>query len=266
MRSLHFPRRLLLVLAALMLTALACSTSSGGDSSGDPNVAQTAAALAATQTALAEQLAEPTSTPTPEPTATIPEPPTPTEPPAFFRQEFSDVAAFDNWSYWLTSGDETELFWDIYNDRLVFELEGQDIFAYFTYDEYTYTDIRIDAIVHNLGANKNWVSFVCRETERGWYEFNIGNDGFYSIARYDDTNDVYVLLYDGGATYINTGKNTNEYTIICKGNRLTLFINGIETRSVTDDVLREGFAGISVSSYDIVPVILEFDYVIFSQP
>ena len=91
------------------------------------------------------------------------------------------------------------------------------------------------------------------------------NSGKYDILWYDNLiQKDYVTLYSGGSTAINTGKATNEYTAICVGDQLTLGINGEEVRTVTHKDLKEGLVGLGVSSFDVLPIIVEFDYFIVS--
>ena len=165
----------------------------------------------------------------------------------------------------MISGDEADF--NIYTEdgKLIFDITGTFVYTYLTYDEYFYEDVRVVARARNRGSNNNNVSLICRESELGWYEFNIANNGLYSIDRYDDP-EGYVLLFNGGSTSIRTGKDVNEYTAVCEGTRLTLLINGVEERSVKDTVLQEGRVGVSVSSFENVPVLVEFEWVEISIP
>lgn len=266
-----WPRpNLYMPLALLVAASLACSLGGGSESTGETDLAGTEAALSATQAALeaalesqegeAEEAAPPTAVSQDQSDALA----TPTDVP-FFVEEF-DFWDASNWAYWLVQGDDEQ--WDLYaeNGALVFDIGGEDLWAYLTYEEYTYTDIRIDVQVKNVGSNNNNVSLICREGPRGWYEFNIANNGLYWILRYDEQTGDYVQLYNGGSESIRTGKDTNQYTAICDGTQLALYINGVETRVVSDQVLDDGYAGISVSSFEFVPVIVEFEWLQFSPP
>ena len=73
-------------------------------------------------------------------------------------------------------------------------------------------------------------------------------------------------LYDGGSTAIKMGRDTNVYTAICQGQDLTLFINGVKTRTVQHKDLKEGLVGVGVSSYDSYPVNVYFNWMEISQP
>ena len=127
-------------------------------------------------------------------------------------------------------------------------------------------DVRVDTIASNLGRNNNNVSLLCRYSDAGWYEFNIANNGEYTILYYDANINDYRLLFSGGSTLIKMGKDVNEYTAICQGEKLTLGINGVEVRTVSDKNLKSGYAGLSVSSFNVTPIDVEFDYFVLSVP
>jgi len=176
------------------------------------------------------------------------------------------VEEFDNysdwWTWFLTNGDPD--YTDIYFDqgRMKFDLTDTNIYAYLVYGEYIYDDVYLHALVENRGKNSNSVSLLCRYDEnKGWYEANIGSDGLYDILRFDGTldNGGYQMLASGGSNNIRTGKEYNEYTLSCKGNTLTLWINGVQTNSVRDNSFKEGLIGISASSYNVVPINVEFE-------
>jgi hypothetical protein len=145
-------------------------------------------------------------------------------------------------------------------------VQGEYIWAYLLYDSYTYTDVRIDFTAENLGSNNNNVSLICRDNERGWYEFNVANNGLYWIYRYTVSDDTFHELYSGGVSNLRTGKDTNDYTAICEGDELTLGVNGTEVRTVSDSTFDEGQVGVGISSFEFTPVLVEFDYVQISEP
>lgn len=183
----------------------------------------------------------------------------------YFREEFDRTLS--DWSYFFMKGKDNEDKFQLFteNGKLSFQEDAENIWAYATYDSYTYTDVRLETKAENLGRNNNNVSLLCRYTDTSWYEFNVANNGLYWIYRYDDT-EGYTELFSGGSNYIKQGKDTNEYTIVCKGDKLTLGINGYEVKSVRDNTLKEGQIGISVSSFDVIPIKVDFEYLDISQP
>jgi hypothetical protein len=250
-----------IAIALLFAVTVACGGSTGGNDDQAANLAATQQSLEATQAALANQPA-----PTQAPAATeAPAEPAAEEAPAFYTEEFDEVN--DLWTYFLMSGEDEDLSIVTEGGEMVFDIQEEQVYAYLTYDAYFYEDVRIDTSVRNLGANNNNISLICRETEDGWYEFNISSGQQYSILRYDSSTSSYELIYNGGSAAINAGKVVNEYTAICDGDTLTLIINGVEVRSVEhDNRYPEGRVGISVSSFEIVPVIANFEWVTISEP
>jgi hypothetical protein len=189
------------------------------------------------------------------------------EPQAFFIEEFDDDLS--SWSYFLMSGDESQM--DLFTDygRLVFDLRGRYQYVYVLYEEFYYSDVRIDVQAENLGKNTNNVSLICNYSDRfGWYEFNISNGGLYDILVYSELDGDYFTLVSGGSKNVRMGRDVNTYTAICQGNKLQLYINGIFEKEFVDRKynLREGLVGVSVSSFDVLPILVELDYFAISQP
>ena len=155
---------------------------------------------------------------------------------------------------------------------LAYDLERKGLWVYALYDPFTYGDVRLDVIAENRGVNNNNVSLICRYSEEeGWYEFNVANNGRYNIlyARYSpDKKAIYGKLADGASNKLKQGKETNNYGMACKGRTIVVYINGFETRRINDNqyVLKEGKVGVSVSSFNDLPVKVEFDSVKISQP
>lgn len=183
----------------------------------------------------------------------------------YYSTEFD--GDLDDWVFFLTRGEDAGFVAEAVNGTLRVEIEDKDTWIYFLYDVYEFTDVRIDTEAENLGRNNNNVSLICRESDDGWYEFNIANNGEYTILWYDDVSENdYVLLYSGGSTLIKMGKDVNEYTAICEGDELTLGINGVEVRTVAHKNLKSGRVGISLASFNVTPIIVEFDYFDVSVP
>jgi hypothetical protein len=224
--------------------------------------------VAPTQTA-EPQVVVVTSTPAPTST-TAPNTSTP-EPQPFYTEEFN--GDLSNWSTFVTSGNEDRMKISTDNGKLVFDLNdpNSDLYAYAVLNSFNYTDVKMEATASNRGVNDNNISLICRYTDRGWYEFNIANSGLYWIYAYDSIGAVakgYNQLYAGGSTAIKGGQDTNTYVATCKGNKLSLSINGVDVRTITENQFRfdQGKIGLSVSSFQVLPVKIEFDSLKISEP
>ncbi len=264
-----FCRMMIIMTALLALTALACSLTGTADPTATP--VPPTPTDAPTPAPTFTEMPAPTNTVPPLPTATTEvqeETEAPTqESPAFFTEEFDDDMT--GWDYFLMSGDEDDMDLVVENGRLIFDLQGEDQWVYVLYEGQTYDEVQIEAFAENRGKNSNNVSLICHYSDRdGWYEFNITNGGMYYILVFSMQDMEYFLLDSGGSTNINMGRDVNIYTAQCDGNKLTLYINGVEEKEVVDQKynLRGGQVGISVSSFDVLPILVEIDYFSISQP
>ncbi len=214
------------------------------------------------------------SLPTAEPREIPTQPPLPTEtdvlvvdePLPYFTEEFD--GDIDSWSYFMMNGKEDNM--DLYTEEgyLVFDLQGQNQWVYLTYDEYSYSDVLVEVLADNRGKNNNNVSLVCRYSDEGWYEFTISNNGLYWIYAYSELVGDYVSLYNGGSTHIKMGKDINQYTAICEEQTLKLYINGFFEKEIVDKKhnFREGLVGVSVSSFETLPILVKIDYMTIDIP
>lgn len=156
--------------------------------------------------------------------------------------------------------------------KLVWEFDSVWVYYYLLYDAYMYKDVQLDLRVENKGKNNNSVSLICRyNPDQGWYEFNIANNGLYSVLfmevlgkdRFRENR-----LADGSSNAIKQGQSINEYSVTCQDDKFTLRINGSDVITVEDKQFRvgSGRVGISVSSFNVLPIIVEMDWFKVSAP
>ena len=217
----------------------------------------------------------------PEPTEVPPtEAPAPTEPAApeaeaFFTEEFDEPLSND-WSiFTVTASDDADpdkVTVEAENGQLVWNFDSEWVYYYLFYEAFTYEDVQVDVRADNRGRNNNNISLICRyDPDVGWYEFNIANNGLYDIyyAEVTDSGEIsYNRITNGGSNSINQGKDVNEYSISCKGEELSLTINGDEVNTISERNygLREGQVGVSVSSFNVLPILIEMDWIEISEP
>ena len=258
-------RPLLFFVSLLLIVGLAC----GGN--GTPTQAP------ATEQPIVDK---PTEAPATEAPAT--EAPEPTEPPTpeaqqFFTEEFENPLSSD-WTSRIdfahpniTESDKVTVETD--NGKLVWDFGNKYVYYYLFYGAYEYEDVVLEVRSENKGKNNNNVSLICRyDPEVGWYEFNIANSGLYDIsfARILSNGRVeYNRIGNGGSTHIKAGLDVNEYYVKCQGNELTLKINGQDVTVVQDKKygeLSKGQVGVSVSSFNVLPIRVEMDWLKISEP
>jgi hypothetical protein len=254
------PPRFLLTLVSLLVFALAACSAPAAEAPTEPPAPPTA-------TATITPSPEPTFTSTPRPTRTAT--PTQTPLPMFFTEEM-DSSTLVNWQRYIY-GDQQKNTYRMANGELLFNITERDAGIDFTYMPYTYTDVRIDARFENKPESRNTinVSLLCRASDKGFYQVLITNDGRYVFGLYNADTQQNRNIGNGGSFLINQGKAVNEYGLVCKGNELTLFVNGEEVRTVTDqnNTLTEGYVQIYVGAIqDLVPVVVGVDWVKISQP
>jgi hypothetical protein len=195
----------------------------------------------------------------------------PTQPAAeqYFTEEFNSDSG--NWSQVVEkNGEEGDLSLvkvNVENGRLAFSLDKY-LLAYRIYDPYEYTDVRVDAHVENRGTNVNDVLLICQASDEGFYLVNIANSGLFAMYAVEKASGTYTRIADGGSNKIKPGKEFNDYGLVCKGNKISLYVNGSKTRDYTDNrfAFRKGKVGVGIASEDQVPVSVEFDSVKISQP
>jgi hypothetical protein len=251
-------RPLFVIVAFLLMVGLACSFGGAGtESPPDPPTQQ--------DQPTQEQEEQPTSEGEEEATE---EPDTESsEGEQFFTDTFD--GDMDNYSVKnLGTGKEDNMDVNVKDGYMVFDLKGENLWVYVTYNPFTYKDVKISVTADNRGKNNNNVSLICRKSDEGWYEFNIANNGLYNILAYIASDNTWYNIYNGGSTAIKQGKDVNEYTVSCADTELALSINGVDVKKIKDSKykLREGNVGFSVSSFDVTPILVEVDSFTISEP
>jgi hypothetical protein len=230
----------------------------------------TEAPVVATQTPTA-QITVADNSPTPEAGSTsiavessIPNP--------FFVEEFNTDLA--TWTEFMTSGDsslvEKKVELGVLSVQL-FQREGVTPRYYLINDSYSYSDVKIEAVVTNRGNNANGVGLICRYSDIGWYEVQVSNSQTFAVYVVDNIG-IYSQGYNevarSDSNQILSGLSTNIYTMTCKGNVISLFVNGKSVWEYTDTQFgfTDGKIGLSVWSPQTLPINVVFETLTVSQP
>ena len=237
------------IVALILIVSLAC----GGSTNTSPTPAPTSNSADTPTEAPVQQATEEATVASDEP---------------FFTEEFDSDPA---WYYEVIQdnqdSDPESVSISFDKSLMVFDIPESFLYVYYIYEGYSYEDVRVDIKMENRGVNSQQVSLVCRAGDDGWYEFAVQSDGLWYLYA---VSGGYDRLTNGGSNDINQGKAVNEYAMICKGDEISFFINGVEPKGspYTDREygLREGSVGFSISSLRAVPVNIEVDSFKISEP
>src|SRR6266496_1587104 len=267
-------RPVLFLTFVLLIVGLACSALGGG---GAPVQTQPPA------TAAPVQVTNPPTAAPPQPTeAPVTEAPVATatevqvsQAQDYFTEDF-DYPLSSDWTSFTVTGsakaDPSKVTVEAKDGNLVWNFDSEYVYYYLFYQAYKYDDVKLDVRADNRGRNNNSISLICRyDPNVGWYEFNIANNGLYNILfadSHDSSKIAYKNITNGGANAIKQGKGINEYSISCKGDKLTLTINGDEITTIPERNygLTEGMVGVSVSSFNVLPILINMDWIKIDQP
>lgn len=255
----NFKRSPTLFLIAIVTTvSLACAGLSTPPATATPEPTFTATA---TSQPTATETAAPQPTRTPVPSAT--------PFPAFFREEM-DQRLDARWEFY-THGDSGKNIYSFTNSEMIINIAEPKGGIEFKYTPYYYSDVRLDALFDNKPESRNTinVTLLCRFSDDGYYQAIITNDGRYGLYAYDFNTQKEDSLFEGTSLAINQGKAKNEYGLQCKGNTISLFINGEEVKTVEENKLglQEGLVGIYVGEFlNLLPVIVGIDWIEIRQP
>jgi hypothetical protein len=255
------PFRPFFFIASLVaIVSLACGAFSSGDQPEQP------------QQEVPQQVESPTQAPQqelPPPTEEpVEEQPVESSSGPYFTEEFDSDP---QWYYEVIQGnDSSDLEKATYKfdfGRMIFNIEDPGLFAYYVYEGDIYENVRVDIKVENRGVNTQQVSLLCQVSDDGWYEWAVQSDGRWELYA---VSDGYKRMHNGASNYIKQGKDVNEYAMICEGNEISFFVNGVEPKgSPYEDrkyALRRGNVGFSVSSLRAIPVNMEVDWFKISEP
>lgn len=193
----------------------------------------------------------------------------------FFEEQFDNPLS-GNWDILTVTGsdesDPDKVTVEAEDGNLVWDFDSEYVYYYIFYNAFDYEDVKLEVRADNRGRNNNSISLICRyDPDVGWYEFNIANNGLYDIlyAEVQSNGDIsYSRIANGGSNAINQGMDINEYTITCEDENLGLEINGDEVITVPERRygLGSGQVGVSVSSFNVLPIRIEMDWIRVSEP
>ncbi|MCC6500641.1 MAG: hypothetical protein IT313_10280 [Anaerolineales bacterium] len=232
--------------------------------------APTQPAVAPSQTPTA-QISGVDATPSPEATASPAATESPTPNPFFVEDFNTDLAS---WFEFMTSGDSSLVKRKVELGALSVSLlqrEGVTSRYYLINNSFSYSDVKLEAVVTNRGNNSNGVGLICRYSDIGWYEAQVSNSLEFALYVVDNVG-VYSKGYNevmrANSKHILSGLRTNIYTLTCKDNVISLFANGNLLGEFTDTHygFTDGKIGLSVWSPQTLPVNVDVETLTISAP
>jgi hypothetical protein len=227
-------------------------TGSQADSAAKPAVAASSTPMPAT-TATPIPTATPTATPTAAPT--LRPTPIPTDELVLYQTDFeNDDASLAKWrtfAYSFSSHSLGTEGYEVATNTSLYRFNAtetnQRIFAIYDADLSTSdVDISLHATAFYSVGN---VGLVCRYSEAGWYQFVVEPKGIWSIrlAKYDEAGQLHFYTISSGGRWLG---QTADLRAECKGDRLTMYINGVEQASLHDSTFPQGKVGVLGWSFD----------------
>ncbi len=159
--------------------------------------------------------------------------------------------------------------------ELSFDLQDKETYLYTFYKNPSTADVVIEAKMRGAGNQENAMALVCRakNDQSAWYEFRVDSQNVYYIYRYDESlkeagDNPYIQLERGGLRKdIYSPSEYNTIKATCKGNQLSLEVNGNSVTTVTDGTLTDaGLVGMGAMSFNILPSTIKVDYFSYGQP
>ncbi len=248
------PKAIILIVSLLIVLLTGCA----GQAS-LPTPSPTGAAA----TALPSFTQASTSTPkTPTPSATPP------PAPRSFTEQFTAQPSY--WTFLQINNGQPFPGPAVRNGFLAFDLSAPDQWAYALYTGHKYTDVTVSADVQFRTAGDGAAGLVCRyDPQAGWYELSVYADKTYELlfGQWLATGVArYMPIYQGQSDAI--GPDTDELTLQCQKNMLTISVNGTQLRSWQELKygLQQGQVGLAASSFQDVPFTAAFDWLKVSEP
>lgn len=222
----------------------------------------------------------PTSEPVVEPPPPVVEPAQPTEevayvyePEMFYTEEFEEGSPTEEfYGGWTNSYDDIETYLD--GGKIWWNIEKDNWWHAISYDAYEYNNVKMTVNVESRGSNANAVVLMChmQAWDEGRYEFIIGSNGLYQIrdVHFENGVQAWDKIADGGSGKIKPGNAINEYSIVCDGQDLALYVNGTKVWSGTVSTslpqLYDGYIAFGATSEIGHPVTLGFDWLMIEEP
>jgi hypothetical protein len=157
---------------------------------------------------------------------------------------------------------------DYYQGTYHIKIGDPNIFSWSTIDQ-SYGDVSMTVDVAFTGAaDLAEMGLICRmQNNQDFYFFTIRSDGAYAVFKMYQGNEIFIGME--GYQYsdaIQTGLNTNQIEVVCQGQELSLYANGVHLGTVEDSSYQVGDVGVIAGAFEQTDVNVYFDNFIVEQP
>jgi hypothetical protein len=195
----------------------------------------------------------PKNLPTVTPTATV-----------LFEDDFSNP--FSNWS----TGEDASARLAIEAGTFHIQVNAAEHLAWTT-PSVIFSDVHIEVDTEKLaGPDQAQYGLICRYDKANgvynFYYFVIAGDTYAAIIKVVDGEQQEISARDLTFDAIRGGNASNHVVAECVGNRLSLYANGRELFTVTDDSHTRGDVGLIIATYEEGGVDVRFDNFVVTAP
>lgn len=171
----------------------------------------------------------------------------PVRPGVLYEGDFSSKQASEDQGWDYTPFEGTELLWSPNKLSITANTMGQMNGPYYS----GFRDFGIEIEAQPEDKERLLYGIYFREQRkngrRNCYSFGVTPSGRYYLNKMIDGQVVHPYLIDIALTpYLNKGAAKNRLGVLAEGNRISLYINGNLVRTVVDDSLQYGYAGLMV--------------------
>lgn len=255
-----------LVVTLLVLAALACNPLATFQPTATPTPAPT---LTPSLTPTATATPAPTDTPTPTPVPTSTPRPTATATPVPQPGDTLLADTFDenihDWGVFTRTGVTVK----VSSGALAITVTDPQMF-YFSNPAGRFADVDLTVettLVEGLNRNSFSGAQCRKKDDSNFYMAAITANGYYALVKY--ANDKWKPLVDWTlSSAIKTGKATNSVRLICSGQVLQVWINGVRLVTLKDKEFASGQIGVLAGTFDAAnpKTIVNFDNVSATLP
>jgi hypothetical protein len=165
--------------------------------------------------------------------------------------------------------DTGDYYTDYYSDsyRIVVYSDMSDSWANPDHNIFNDVSIEVEA-TKNGGPDDNDYGVICRYQNMNQFYYGvISSDGYYGITKVTSDSSTRLGGEDMGySNYINQGAATNYIRFDCKGDVLSLYVNGQLVDEQTDSEYTSGNVGLIAGTYDTAGTDILFDNYSVLQP